>query len=165
MIVVNYRNENGFFQSLSEIQNVPGISEKTRSILTGNGYDENNVPDDSVSLSLISLLYVHLMHLSVILLIWFIPVLALFLFLIRKMDISVGRRIVRALLQLAKFLLLGLAALASLAFSSLSWLLFVATGLAILAIKGVILRKKKEELKVSLTITSVMIIILLYSLI
>lgn len=163
--IIKHREQNGFFQSINEIRNISNISEEAKVVLVNNLYDEKNVPADSGRPNFMSLLYLPLLHMAGILLIWFALILAVYLYLIREMELSYWNRVMKALKQLLKFLLLGLIALICLALSSLSWKLFIVLGLIIVGIKAIILRKKRSEFRISLTITTLMIIVLLYSMI
>lgn len=163
--IIKYREQNGFFQSINEIKNISNISDEAKLALITNEYNEKNVPTSEGRPNFMSLLYLPLLHMVGVLLIWFAFILAIYLFLIRKMEFTIWRRTMKALRQFLKFLLLGLIALICLALFSYSWKLFIAIGLVIIGLKAIILHKKKPELRISLIVTTLMIIVILYSII
>jgi hypothetical protein len=162
--ITEYRDKYGYFRTTDDLWNVPGLSERAKETLTGNTYDEKKIPVNSIRPNFLSLLYLPLLHMSGILMIWFVFILVLFLYLIRKSELTVWQRIRKSLRQLMKFFSLAFTGLICIALFSLSWKLFIVIGLTILGIKVIILRKKKSELQVSLIITSLMIVVILYSL-
>ena len=162
--ITQYRGRNGFFLSTDDIKNVPGLSEKAKTTLISNAYNEKNVPANNGRPNFMSLLYLPLLHMAGILMAWFAIILALYLYLIQEFELTVWQRIRKSLRQLLKFFSLAFLGLICIAFFSLSWKLFLMAGLIIIGIKMIILRKKKPELKVSLIMTSLMILVILYSL-
>jgi hypothetical protein len=163
-IITGFREKNGFFLSADEIKNVPGLSEKAKTAVISNVYNEKNVPVNNGRPDFMSLLYLPLFHMSGILIVWFAIILSFYLYLIKDFELTVWQLIRKSLRQFLKFFSLAFIGLICLALFSLSWKLFIVTGLVIMAIKIIILRKKKPELKVSLITTSLMIVVILYSL-
>jgi Helix-hairpin-helix motif len=162
--ITGYRERYGFFQSTDEIKKVPGLSEKAKTTIISNTYSEKNVPVNNGRPDFMSLLYLPLFHMSVILMAWFAIILALYLYLTKDFELTFWQRIWKSILQLLKFFSLAFIGLISIALFSFSWKLFIVIGVIIMGIKMIILRKKKPELKVSLIITSIMIVVILYSL-
>jgi hypothetical protein len=162
--ITGYRRSNGFFQSVNEIRKITGLSDKAKSLLISNIYDEKNVPSGSGRPNFMALLYLPLFHMAGVLLIWFAAILALYLYLTKDFDLTASQRIKKSFVQLLKLFSLAFIGLICLALFSYTWKLFIVVGLIIMAIKMLILRKKKPQLKVSLIITSLMIVVILYSL-
>lgn len=162
--ITGFRERRGFFLSADDIKNVPGLSEKVKTALISNAYNEKNVPANNGRPNFMSLLYLPLLHMAGILMAWFAIILALYLYLIKDFELTVWRRIRKSLRQLLKFFSLAFLGLICIALFSLSWKLFLMAGLIIIGIKMLILRKKKLELKVSLIMSSLMILVILYSL-
>jgi hypothetical protein len=161
--IIRYREQNGFFQSINDIKNISNISDEAKVVLIKNIYDEKNVPANDDRPNFMSLLYLPLLHMTGGLLIWFVFILAIYLYLIREMELTIWRRIIKSLRQLLKFFLFGLIALICLALFSYSWKLFITISLIIIGLKAIILRKKKPELRISLMITTLMILVIFYS--
>lgn len=163
--IVKYREQNGFFQSINDIKNISNISDEAKVALITNLYEAKNVPADGGRPNFMSLLYLPLLHMFGILLIWLVPILALYIFLIRERELTIWRRIRKSLLQIMRFLLFWLVALVCLALFSFPVKLFLGIGLIVLFFKILILRKRKEDLNISLITTFLMIIVFIYSII
>lgn len=162
--ITGYREKSGFFLSTNDIKNVTGLSEKAKTTLISNSYIEKNVPANNGRPNFMSLLYLPVFHMSVILMAWFAIILSIYLYLMKDFELTVWQRIMKSLRQLLKLFSLAFIGLICIALFSLSWKLFIVLGLIIMVIKMIILRKKKPELKVSLITTSLMILVILYSL-
>jgi Helix-hairpin-helix motif len=67
--ITGYRERNGFFLSINDIKNVPGLSEKAKTTLISNTYIDKNVPANNGRPNFMSLLYLPLFHMAGILLV------------------------------------------------------------------------------------------------
>jgi Helix-hairpin-helix motif len=161
--ITGYRAQKGFYQKIEDIKDIPELSITAKTTLLSNNYDEKNVPSDSGRPDFMDLLYLPLPHLAAILFLWFIPVLIIFLYLIRNMDLTLLTRFRKAFLQLVKLFSFGMTGLICVALFSASWKVFIVAGLVIMGIKTIILRKNKAALKVSLIMTSIIAGVILYS--
>jgi hypothetical protein len=161
--ILRFREKQGFFQSLADIRNVSGLSETAKAKLLGNAYNEKNVPAYSGRPNFMSLLYLPLPHLFGMMLAWFVFILAIYLYLLRDFRLTAWQKTRKSLVQLVKFLLLGLMALVCIALFSFGWQLYVGLGLFILAVKALILRNKRQARSLSLITTAIMLVVIFYS--
>jgi len=161
--ILRFREEQGFFKSLSDIRKVSGLSETAKSTLLASAYNEKNVPAYSGRPNFMSLLYLPLPHLFGMMLVWFVLILIMYLYLIRDFRLTAWQKVRKSLVQLVKFLLLGLMALVCIALFSFGWQFYVGLGLFILAVKALILRNKRQARNLSLITTAIMLVLILYS--
>jgi len=94
---------------------------------------------------------------------WFVFILAIYLYLLRDFRLTAWQKVRKSLVQLVKFLLLGLMALVCIALFSFGWQFYVGLGLFILAVKALILRNKRQARNLSLITTAIMLVLILYS--
>jgi competence ComEA-like helix-hairpin-helix protein len=90
-IIISYREENGFFTDLSQLESVPGLQKSTVKLITSCGFTttdfENSLKDFNPELSLNSLLIAPLKSILIKSLMFFIGIFALVYFvLIRKSN-------------------------------------------------------------------------------
>lgn len=161
--ILEYRENKNGFASINEIKSIPNISELSKSTLINNLYDEKKVPDYSGHPNFSSLMYLPLLHIVLISLIWMILVIPVYLYLVKYLEFSTKQKLIRIIFQFIKLILISLLAIVCLVMFHYSLLVFLAVGIVILGIKLIILRKKPASLRVSLTITSLIILIVMYS--
>jgi len=161
--ILEYREKKNGFTSIEEIGNIPDISETAKSTLINSLYDEKKVPDYSGHPNFSSLMYLPLLHIVVMSLIWMVLVIPVYLYLIKNLGFSIKQKLIRIIIQFIKLFLFSLLAVVCIVMFHYSLLIFIAVGIAILGVKAILLKKYPSKLKVSLTVTSLIIMIMIYS--
>jgi hypothetical protein len=164
--IIEYRNSNGFFNSLDQIKEIKGISIQSGELIINSKYDEAYIDGLAMpELNFMSLLTTPLRHLMMYLMLYFIVVFAFIYFFFLRKEKRPVKKIVPIffiyLLQWIIFVLGGLMFAVSLS-HPLYFLIFISA--PFLLINTLKYKKDKARRNRSLFATSIMSIFILFSL-
>ncbi len=165
--IIEYRKANGFFSSLDQIKNIPGISDESMNNILNCEFDQKYFKEiPKPDLNFYSLIWAPLKNLFIRALIYFVIIFTLiyFFFLYREKP-EIKRTLVIMLRHFLLWLLLVIVGFALVFLSDRAWLFFISLDVVIMLISLFIYRKDKRKRWRSLFAACLMGLIILLSII
>lgn len=164
--IIKYRNDEGFFNSLDEINNIEDLSDESKEIILNSSFDKDYLKGLSTpELELSALIYKPIKILIIKILAYFAVFLIILQFLFRKDKVSTKNNILKSIGYFFMWILFVCSALALVVFNMHPLLISIGILLGFLIIGFLIFRKNKWSLIRAMLITSLMGLIVIMSLI
>lgn len=165
--IIEYRNANGFFTSLDQIEEVKGLSTETINLIIDSEFDPEyfeglSIPDLTFS----ALLTTPLKSLIFRLLAYFVIIFgSIYFFFLKKQKFSGKKQIFLSLRYLFQWILFVIAGLIFIVLSEQAWMFLFVMMVLIMGINLIIHRKNRAEMWRSLYATGLMGLLILFSIV